>query len=90
MITNRSRLMGSMIHYFTLIAPKSQVYKIVNCTTIKYFICLLACLCLRFCFRRRLLLHSSDEQVVVVVHDHSEEERRHRGANVLGTSRIFN
>ena len=32
MITNRSRLMGSMIHYFTLIAPKSQVYKSVNCT----------------------------------------------------------
>ena len=30
MITNRSRLMGSMIHYFTLIAPKSQVYKIVT------------------------------------------------------------
>ena len=90
MITNRSRLMGSMFHYFTFIAPKSQVYKIVNCTNMKYFICLLARLCLLFRFRRRLLLHSSDEQVVVVVHDHSEEERRHRGANVLGTSRVFN
>ena len=90
MITNRSRLMGSMFHYFTFIAPKSQVYNIVNCTTMKYFICLLARLCLLFRFRRRLLLHSSDEQVVVVVHDHSEEERRHRGANVLGTSRVFN